>query len=57
METYRFSLPKKIQQTKSLGKVMMIIFFDHKGASFQHDLPPKITENVEYYVPVLKILL
>ena len=57
METYRFSPPKKNQQTKSLGKVMMIIFFNHKGVSFQHDLPPKIIVIVEYYVPVLKTLL
>lgn len=48
--------PKKIRQTKSAGKVMMIIFFDHKGVIYQHAVPPKTTVNGEYYVSVLKIL-
>ena len=42
--------PKKIQQTKSAGKVMMIIFFDNKGTIYQHAGPPKTTVNTEYYV-------
>ncbi len=47
---------KKVQQQKSVGKVMLTVFFDHWGSPYQHFMPPKMTVNKEYYFEVLKIL-
>ncbi len=50
---------KKVRQQKSVGKVMLIAFFDRKGMIYQHIVPhtiPKTTVNSEYYIKVLKKL-
>ena len=49
--------PAKIQQAKSDGKLMIIIFFNHKDLIYHHALPPKTIVKGENYVSVLKILL
>lgn len=48
--------PKKVRQTKSGRKVIMIIFYDHKGVVYQHAVPPQITVSAEHYISVLKCL-
>ncbi len=56
-QVYRNTLIRRqIRQTKSAGKVMMIIFFDHKGVIYQHTVPSKTAVNGAYYVSVLKFL-
>ncbi len=50
---------KKVRQAKSVGKVMLIAFFDHKGMIYQHYVPhtdPRTTINKEYYIKVIKQL-
>ena len=47
---------KKIWQTNFAGMGMMNVFFDHKCVIYLHAIPPKITENGEYYVSILKFL-
>lgn len=50
---------KKVRQQKSVGKVMLIAFFDRKGMIYQHIVPttiPRTTVNTEYYIKVLKKL-
>lgn len=47
---------KYIRQTKSVGMVMMIIFFEHKNVMYKQALPLKITVTGEYYVSFLKHL-
>ncbi len=47
---------KKDQQQKLVGKVMLIVFFDHQGPFYQYFVMPKTTLNKEYYLEVLKIL-
>ncbi len=47
---------KKDGQQKSVGKVMLIVFFDHWAPLYQHFAPPKTTVNKEYYLEVLKVL-
>ena len=49
-------LRKKFRQTKSAGKVMMIIFFDHKDVICQLAVSSKTTVNSESHGSVLKIL-
>ena len=40
---YTYSLPpKEIPQIKNSGKVMMIIFIDHKGVSYQYVVHSKL---------------
>lgn len=39
---------KEIRQTKSIGKIMIIILFDNKSVTYQHAVPPKTTVNGEY---------
>jgi [histone H3]-lysine36 N-dimethyltransferase SETMAR len=48
--------PKKVRQTKSAKKFMMIFFFDCRGVVYQHAVPPQTSINAEYYVQVLKKL-
>ncbi len=42
--------PKKVQQQKSTGKVLLISFFDCHGLVYQHYCPPKTRINAEYYL-------
>ena len=52
----KLNLLKTIQQLKSAGKVMIIIFFDQTGVMCQHVIPPKTTVKGEYCTLIFKIL-
>ena len=52
--TFIVHLRKRIQQTKSARKVIMITFTDHKGVILKHVWPSKITLNGEYCISLLK---
>ena len=45
--------PKKIRQSKSTHKLLMITFFDSTGMIYMHWIPTGQTVNKEYYVEVL----
>ncbi len=50
---------KKAQKAKSVGKIMLIPFFDKKGMIYQHIVPTtKLRTNVtkKYYIGVLRTL-
>ncbi len=36
---------KKVQQQKSAGKAMLVVFFDHQDPFYQQFVPPKITRQ------------
>ncbi len=46
----------KVQQQKSMGKVGLIVFFDHWEPLYLHFVLPGTTANNQYYLEVLKIL-
>lgn len=48
--------PKKVRQTKSATKVMMLVFFDHEGVIYQHEVPHGVTVNADHYITALKTL-
>ena len=48
------SRPKKIRQSKSTHKLLMIPFFDSTGMIYMHWVPTGQRVNKEYYVKVLK---
>ena len=45
-----FLPPKRMRQTKSAGKVMMIIYFDYKGVIYHYAMPLKNIVNGKCYV-------
>ncbi len=47
---------QKVRQEPSVGKVMLIAFFDNRGLVYQHFVPANVTVNSEYYCGVLKML-
>ena len=50
---------QKVRQAKSVGKVVLIAFFDYQGMIYQQIVPrtkPKTTVNADYYIGVLKKL-
>lgn len=47
---------KKVRQTKSATKVMMLVFFDHEGVIYQHEVPHGVTVNADHYITALKTL-
>ena len=46
--------PKKVRQSKSPHKLLMIPFFDSTGMIYMHWVPTRQTVNKEYYVEVLR---
>ena len=46
--------PKKVRQSKSTHKLLMISFFDSTGMIYMHWVPTGQTVNKEYYVEVLR---
>ena len=46
--------PKKVRQSKSTHKLLMIPFFDSTGMMYMHRVPTGQTVNKEYYVEVLR---
>ena len=46
--------PKKVRQSKSTHKLLMIPFFDSTGMIYMHWVPIGQTVNKEYYVEVLR---
>ena len=46
--------PKKVRQSKSTHKLLMISFFDSTGVIYMHWVPTGQTVNKEYYVEVLR---
>ena len=46
--------PKKVRQSKSSHKLLMIPFFDSTGMIYMHRVPTGQTVNKEYYVEVLR---
>ena len=46
--------PKKVRQSKSTHKLLMIPFFDRTGMIYMHWVPTGQTVNKEYYVEVLR---
>ena len=46
--------PKKARQSKSIHKLLMILFFDSTGIIYMHWVPTGHTVNKEYYVEVLR---
>ena len=44
-----------MRQTKSAGKIMMIIFLHHKDVIYHHAVPAKTIVNSEYYASFEKI--
>ena len=46
--------PKKVRQSKSTHKLLMIHFFDSTGMIYMHWVPTGRTVNKEYYVEVLR---
>ncbi len=50
METPVEPWPKRVQQQKSAGEVLLIAFFDCCGLVYQHYCPPKTRINAEYYL-------
>ncbi|MCG8044068.1 MAG: hypothetical protein JAY66_00005 [Candidatus Thiodiazotropha taylori] len=49
--------PVKARLSKSVGKVMSIIFCDTKGIVLNHMVPAKTTVNSEYYAHLIKFQL
>ncbi len=45
---------KKVCRQKSVGKVIVITFFNSKGLIYKHQVPSKVKVNAEYYHDVLK---
>ena len=55
METLEFATTqKKIRSPLSVGKVMLLLFFDAHGMILQHWVPRGQTVNGDYYANVLK---
>ena len=46
--------PKKVRQSKSTHKLLMIPFFDNTGMIYIHWVPTRQTVNKEYYVEFLR---
>ena len=46
--------PKKVRQSKSTDKLLMIPFFDSTGMIYMHWVLTGLTVNKEYYVEVLR---
>ena len=50
-------VPIKPRASKSVGKIMAIIFFDYEGILYRHLVPNNETVNGPYYVSVIKTLV
>jgi hypothetical protein len=45
--------PKKVHLLASAGKVLLTVFWDHKGMILEHDLEQRQTINIERYSDML----
>ncbi len=52
-KTRKSSRKKKVRQTISAGKLMLIAFFGYHGIVYKHSVPRDTTINSEYYCSVL----